>query len=129
MKKLLDRTEKVMDDFEMYQKGESLDDPEVINRRQDVHSAWSKLQLLVEEREALIRKAISYHKTMFEVNQVLDGLESEWTKATGYINLRNIGNFWFYHLVTSNLKTFRISSIFKFLTFSDLWRQLTLIIY
>ena len=73
-----------MDDFEMYQKGESLDDPEVINRRQDVHSAWSKLQLLVEEREALIRKAISYHKTMFEVNQVLDGLESEWTKAMGY---------------------------------------------
>ena len=45
MKKLLDKTEKVMDDFEMYQKGESLEDPEVINRRQDVHSAWSRLQL------------------------------------------------------------------------------------
>lgn len=44
MKKLLDKTEKVMDDFEMYQKGESLEDPEVINRRQDVHSAWSRLQ-------------------------------------------------------------------------------------
>ena len=105
-----------MDDFEMYQKGESLDDPEVINRRQDVHSAWSKLQLLVEEREALIRKAISYHKTMFEVNQVLDGLESEWTKATGYFNLRKIGEFWLYQLVTSNLKTCRISPVLSLIS-------------
>ena len=70
-----------MEDFELYQKGECLEDPEVISRRQEVHSAWSRLQLLVEEREALIRKAINYHKTIAEVNEVLDGLENEWMKS------------------------------------------------
>ena len=73
--------EKIMEDFELYQKGECLEDPEVISRRQEVHSAWSRLQLLVEEREALIRKAINYHKTIAEVNEVLDGLENEWMKS------------------------------------------------
>ena len=74
-------SEKIMEDFELYQKGECLEDPEVISRRQEVHSAWSRLQLLVEEREALIRKAINYHKTIAEVNEVLDGLENEWMKS------------------------------------------------
>ena len=43
-----------------------------------VYSAWSRLQLLVEDREALVRKAIQYHKTTTEVNEVLDGLEKDW---------------------------------------------------
>ena len=43
-----------------------------------MYSAWSRLQLLVEDREALVRKAIQYHKTTTEVNEVLDGLEKDW---------------------------------------------------
>lgn len=44
----------------------------------------------MEEREALIRKAITYHKTMFEVNQVLDGLETEWTKSSNPHQVKNL---------------------------------------
>ena len=52
-----------MEDFEIYQKNDFLEDTDVINQRQEVHTAWSRLQMLVEEREALIRKAINYHST------------------------------------------------------------------
>ena len=72
----------------MYQKGECLEDAEVINRRQEVHTAWSRLQLLVEDREALVRKAIQYHKTIGEVNDVLDGLEKDWLVPNHDIFLR-----------------------------------------
>lgn len=67
-----------MEDFEVVQQGEGLDSAEVITRRQEVHSAWSRLQLMVEEREVLIRKAIQFYKTAQEVFQVLLGLQTEY---------------------------------------------------
>ena len=70
-----------MEDFEVVQQGEGLDTAEVITRRQEVHSAWSRLQLMVEEREVLIRKAIQFYKTGDEVFQVLNGLQNEYDET------------------------------------------------
>ena len=75
-----------MEDFEVVQQGEGLDSTEVINRRQEVHSAWSGLQLMVEERELLIRKAIQFYKTANEVFQVLQGLQSEYDESNDHFN-------------------------------------------
>ena len=75
-----------MADFDVVQQSENLNSPEVITRRQDVHSAWSRLQLMVEEREVLIRRAIQFYKTISEVFKVLQGLQTEYDEAPDFIN-------------------------------------------
>jgi hypothetical protein len=75
-----------MADFEVVQQGEGLDSTEVITRRQEVHSAWSRLQLMVEEREILIKKAIQFYKTSDEVFKVLAGLQEEYDDTTDQLS-------------------------------------------
>lgn len=83
---VVERTERVMADFEVVQQGEGLDSTEVITRRQEVHSAWSRLQLMVEEREILIKKAIQFYKTSDEVFKVLAGLQEEYDDTTDQLS-------------------------------------------
>lgn len=75
-----------MEDFEVVQQSENLNSAEVITRRQDVHTAWSRLQLMVEEREVLIRRAIQFYKTISEVFNVLQGLQTEYDEASDFVN-------------------------------------------
>lgn len=82
---VLERTEQVMQDFEMIQQSNKPDSEEVITRRQEVNSSWSRLQLMVEEREMLITKAVKFYNTYTDVVQALESLRKEYKDTTGQI--------------------------------------------
>ena len=75
----MDRTEQVMQDFEMIQQTNKPDADEVITRRQEVNAVWSGLQLMVEDRKLLIKKAIKFYTTYDDVFQALDSLKKEYS--------------------------------------------------
>lgn len=75
----MDRTDQVMQDFEMIQQTNKPDADEVITRRQEVNAVWSGLQLMVEDRKLLIKKAIKFYTTYDDVFQALDSLKKEYS--------------------------------------------------
>jgi len=81
----MDRTEQVMQDFEMIQQTNKPDADEVITRRQEVNAVWSGLQLMVEDRKLLIKKAIKFYTTYDDVFQALDSLKKEYSDKSGEI--------------------------------------------
>ncbi|CAG5098825.1 Oidioi.mRNA.OKI2018_I69.XSR.g16010.t1.cds [Oikopleura dioica] len=82
---VMDRTEQVMQDFEMIQQTNKPDADEVITRRQEVNAVWSGLQLMVEDRKLLIKKAIKFYTTYDDVFQALDSLKKEYSDKSGEI--------------------------------------------